>query len=128
MKEQERAQFILDGKPRNWRTLHYVLYTSLALISTRLIFRLIEFASGLDPSTNLIPYHEAYFMRLDTLPITHCDCADELCASWTCIARSGSEFPKGPTRKGKKAAKKEKRALKEKRKIKLKSDSTTDMA
>jgi RTA1 like protein len=138
MKQRERAHLILDGKPRNWRMLHYVLYASLALISTRIIFRLIEFASGLDPSKNPIPYHEAYFMCLDALPMFIAIALMNIVHPGRVLQGEGSEFPKGPTRKEKKAAKKakkeakraakeEKRALKEERKMKLKMGSDIEM-
>jgi hypothetical protein len=138
MKQQEREHVILDGKPRNWRMLHYVLYASLALISTRIIFRLVEFASGLDPSKNPIPYHEAYFMCLDALPMFIAIALMNIVHPGRVLQGEGSEFPKGPTRKEKKAAKKarkeatraakeEKRALKEERKMKLKTSSNIGM-
>ena len=46
--------------------LLYVIYMVLFLITLRIIFRLVEFASGLDSS---IPNHEAYQYCLDSLPM-----------------------------------------------------------
>ncbi|RAK77660.1 RTA1 domain-containing protein, partial [Aspergillus fijiensis CBS 313.89] len=46
--------------------LLYVLYTCLALITMRIIFRLCEYAQGLDSE---IPAHEAYQYCLDSLPM-----------------------------------------------------------
>ncbi|PWY79248.1 hypothetical protein BO70DRAFT_338439 [Aspergillus heteromorphus CBS 117.55] len=46
--------------------LLYVLYVCLALITMRIIFRLCEYAQGLDSS---IPQHEAYQYCLDSLPM-----------------------------------------------------------
>jgi hypothetical protein len=112
MNQRERIPQVLDDKPRNWRTLHYILYASLALISTRIIFRLIEFASGLDPSKNPIPYHEAYFMCLDTLPMFIAIVLMNIVHPGSVLQGEGSEFPKGPTRKEKKAAKKAKKEAK----------------
>ncbi|PWY73125.1 hypothetical protein BO94DRAFT_607609 [Aspergillus sclerotioniger CBS 115572] len=46
--------------------LLYVLYACLALITMRIIFRLCEYAQGLDSS---IPLHEAYQYCLDSVPM-----------------------------------------------------------
>ncbi|KAL8685111.1 MAG: hypothetical protein Q9218_007973 [Villophora microphyllina] len=46
--------------------LLYAQYTVLLLITIRIVFRLIEYASGLDSS---IPNHEAYQYVFDTLPM-----------------------------------------------------------
>ncbi|PYH97890.1 hypothetical protein BO71DRAFT_447590 [Aspergillus ellipticus CBS 707.79] len=46
--------------------LLYVLYACLALITMRIIFRLCEYAQGLNSS---IPLHEAYQYCLDSLPM-----------------------------------------------------------
>ena len=112
MNQREREPQVIDDKPRNWRTLHYILYASLALITTRIIFRLVEFASGLDPTKNPIPFHEAYFMCLDALPMFIAIALMNVVHPGSVLKGEGSEFPKGPTRKEKKAAKKEKKAAK----------------
>jgi hypothetical protein len=125
---------ILDGKPNNWRVLLYVLYASLTLITVRIIFRMVEFASGIDPSKNPIPYHEAYFMALDALPMFIAIALMNVVHPGRILQGEGSEFPKGPTRKEKKEAKRvkkeekrrvkeEKKALKEERKMKKKMGS-----
>ncbi|KAL8658486.1 MAG: hypothetical protein Q9202_007549 [Teloschistes flavicans] len=46
--------------------LLYAQYAVLVLITVRIVFRLIEYASGLDSS---IPNHEAYQYVFDTLPM-----------------------------------------------------------
>jgi hypothetical protein len=111
---------ILDGKPNNWRVLLYVLYASLTLITTRIIFRMIEFASGIDPSKNPIPFHEAYFLTLDALPMFIAIALMNIVHPARILQGEGSEFPKGPTRKEKKEAKRikkeEKRLAKEEKK------------
>ncbi|KAE9380241.1 hypothetical protein N431DRAFT_432526 [Stipitochalara longipes BDJ] len=131
MNQRERTPQVLDGKPRNWRALHYILYASLALISTRIIFRLIEFASGLDPAKNPIPYHEAYFMCLDALPMFIAIALMNIVHPGSVLQGEGSEFPKGPTRKEKKAAKRAKKeakkALKEERKMMKKNGTFIEM-
>jgi hypothetical protein len=112
MNQQERSRQILDRKPRNWRMLHYVLYASLALITTRIIFRLIEFSSGLDPAKNPIPYSEAYFMCLDALPMFIAIALMNIVHPGNVLHGEGSEFPKGPTRKEKKATRQAKKEAK----------------
>jgi hypothetical protein len=111
MRRLERSGQILD-RPRNWRTLLYILYASLALITTRIIFRLVEFAAGDDPSTNPIPFHEAYLMALDALPMFIALVLMNLVHPGRILAGEGSEFPKGPTRREKKEAKRMKKEAK----------------
>ena len=119
---------ILDETPKNWRMLLYVLYASLTLITTRIIFRLVEFASGIDPIKNPIPYHDAYFMALDALPMFVAIALMNVVHPGRILQGQKSEFLKGPTRKEKKEArrirkeqkkseKQEKKALREERKV-----------
>lgn len=126
---------LLDGKPNNWRVLLYVLYASLTLITTRIIFRMVEFSSGITSSKNPIPFHEAYFMCLDALPMFIAIALMNIVHPGRILQGEGSEFPKGPTRKEKKEAKRikkkakrlakeEKKALKEERKMKIKMGSS----
>ncbi|PVH87627.1 hypothetical protein DL98DRAFT_509848 [Cadophora sp. DSE1049] len=111
MRKHERSQGItsstqiLDGKPHNWRTLLYVLFAALVLITIRIIFRMVEFASGLDADKNPIPYHEAYFMALDALPMLVSGILFNVVHPGRVLRGEGSEFPKGPSRKEKKEAK-----------------------
>lgn len=46
--------------------LLYIVYAALALITIRIIFRLVEYSSGLDSQ---IPNHEAYMFILESLPM-----------------------------------------------------------
>ncbi|KAJ6008131.1 hypothetical protein N7540_012107 [Penicillium herquei] len=60
---------ILQQRRQDMKTallLLYVLYGVLALITLRIIFRLCEYAQGLDSQ---IPLHEAYQYSLDSLPM-----------------------------------------------------------
>lgn len=100
---------ILDGRPHNWARLLYVLFACLALITIRIIFRLIEFAKGLEPSHNAIPYHEAYFLVLDALPMLIAALLLIAVHPGRVLQGEGSEFPKGPSRKEKKEAKRVKK-------------------
>ncbi|KAH8698854.1 RTA1 like protein-domain-containing protein [Talaromyces proteolyticus] len=54
------------NKPRKAYLLLYTVYAELILITTRIIFRLCEFSSGLHST---IPNHEAYQYLLDSLPM-----------------------------------------------------------
>lgn len=103
-----RGPQILDGKPRNWRTLLYVLYAALALITTRIIFRMVEFASGLDPSKNPIPFHEVYFYVLDALPLLVACGLMNAVHPGRILVGEGSEFPR-VSRREKKARKSERK-------------------
>jgi len=111
MLKGERTRAILD-RPRSWRPLLYVMYTSLALITMRIIFRLVEFAAGMDPEKNPIPYHEAYFLVLDCLPMLICCILINVVHPGRVLVGENSEFPKGPTRKEKKAIKQAKKEAK----------------
>ncbi|KAI9763056.1 MAG: hypothetical protein M1840_000947 [Geoglossum simile] len=97
-----------------WKRLTWMLYAVLALISMRIIYRLIEYAPGIKPS-NPIPYHEAYTYGLDALPML-------LAITIMCAIHPGmflrgpdSVFPK-KTKAEKKAAKMEKKERKEEKK------------
>ena len=59
-------QAALFGKP-SWRPLLYALYTTLALITVRIIFRLVQYSAGILSS---IPTHEAYFYCFEALPMS----------------------------------------------------------
>ncbi|KAJ6486509.1 RTA1 like protein-domain-containing protein [Mycena vitilis] len=60
-----RKMLQLDG-PLDWKRPLYVMYTSLGLITIRIIFRLIEFSSGV---YSPITMHEAPFYCLEALPM-----------------------------------------------------------
>ncbi|KAM5347803.1 hypothetical protein ACJ41O_007627 [Fusarium nematophilum] len=65
------------GRPRqgvmalfksDWGMLLCALYFSLAMISVRIIYRLIEFSGGMEQDNPLIT-HEAYFYALEAVPM-----------------------------------------------------------
>ncbi|MCJ1391639.1 hypothetical protein MMC18_004504 [Xylographa bjoerkii] len=64
---EKRGELMGTGK-RRWRWLLFTLYASLALISVRIFFRLIEFSAGTG-SSNPLPYHEIYFYAFDVVPM-----------------------------------------------------------
>ncbi|KAI0132455.1 RTA1 like protein-domain-containing protein [Xylariales sp. AK1849] len=57
---------------RPWRASLIAIYISLMLITIRIVFRLHEFAGGLDPAKNPVPYHEWYFYIFDATPTWCC--------------------------------------------------------
>lgn len=132
----EEGQQILDGRPKNWRKLLYVMFAVLALITTRIIFRLVEFAAGLDASKNPIPYHEVYFLVLDALPMFIALVLFNVVHPGHVLVGEGSEFPrmsrkekkemKRIRKEEKKAAKEEKAALKRAKKEGLKIGSSME--
>ncbi|KAG9242112.1 RTA1 like protein-domain-containing protein [Calycina marina] len=91
----------LDDRPRNWQPLMYVMYVCLVLITIRIIFRLVEFAAGMDPTKNPIPFHEAYFLVLDCVPMLICCLLVNCVHPGRILVGENSEFPKSISRKEK---------------------------
>jgi hypothetical protein len=116
MKNQERSNItgdqVLDGRPSNWKPLLFTLFTSLVLITVRIIFRMVEFAAGDDPEKNRIPYTEAYLFALDALPMLLCVVLLNIIHPGRTLQGENSEFPKGHTRKEKKERKRARKAEK----------------
>lgn len=108
---------ILDGRPHNWRALLFALYASLALITARIIFRLVEFSAGIEPGDNPIPFHEAYQLCLDALPMLLAIGLMNAVHPGRYLKGEGSEFPKGPTRREKKELKRIKKEEKLEKKL-----------
>ncbi|CRK28120.1 hypothetical protein BN1708_004557 [Verticillium longisporum] len=52
----------------SWRPLLWALYVSLAMITTRIVFRLVEFSSGHEADNPLL-VREAYFYALEAAPM-----------------------------------------------------------
>jgi len=100
-----------SARPDNWGLLLYALYAVLALITTRIIYRMVEFSSGLDPAKNPVPFHEAYFYALDGLPMWAACVILNICHPGRVLKGEGSEFP-SLSRKEKKALKREKKEAK----------------
>ncbi|KAK4998615.1 hypothetical protein LTR66_002183 [Elasticomyces elasticus] len=55
-------------RERSWRPLLYALYSALAAITLRIIYRIVEFSRGTS-SSNPIPFHEEYAYALDAFPM-----------------------------------------------------------
>ncbi|KAF4630345.1 hypothetical protein G7Y89_g7791 [Cudoniella acicularis] len=100
---------ILDSRPTKWRLLLYVLFASLVLITIRIIYRLVEWTGGMDPTKNPIPFSEAYSFVLDALPMMLACYALNAVHPGTVLQGEGSEFP---ARKVVRAEKKMKRGMK----------------
>jgi RTA1 like protein len=110
------------GPLASWRWLLIVLLASLALITTRIIFRLVEFSSGLDPSVNPIPFTEAYFYVLDALPMVLAMVLINIVHPGRIMTGPDSEFPRltrAEKKELKRTRKAEKRVCKEAKLLKL---------
>ena len=104
-----------EHRKQSWRGLLYVLLACLALITTRIIYRLVEFASGINPDANPIPYHEWYFYAFDALPMFVAFSVMNAVHPGRVLVGPESEFPR-MSRKEKKVAKAEKKERKAKEK------------
>ncbi|KAF2264670.1 hypothetical protein CC78DRAFT_224277 [Lojkania enalia] len=106
----EKAQGLKQAE--TWRRLAYALYAVLLLITTRIIFRLVEFSAGIETS-NPLPYHEVYPLVLDAFPMLMAALILTVIHPGLVLKGPDSEFPPRKQRKAEKKAKKaEKKALK----------------
>jgi len=96
MRKHERTHG-LDGRPRNWGLILTTLYISLALISGRIIFRLVEYSSL--AKTNPLPSHEVYELTLDALPMFLVIALMNVFHPGRTLQGPGSEFPSKAQRK-----------------------------
>jgi hypothetical protein len=97
-----------------WKWLTYALYAALALISMRIIFRLIEFSAGADVS-NPLPYREIYPLVLDAFPMVTAITILTVIHPGMVLKGPESEFPSRKERKlVNKQRKADKKALKAK--------------
>ncbi|GAM86239.1 hypothetical protein ANO11243_042510 [Dothideomycetidae sp. 11243] len=85
----ERIRSLAMEKTR-WRPLIYALYSCLACITFRIIFRLIEFSAG-QGENNPLPHTERYFYILDGCPM--------LLAIFVWNANHPGRFMQGPDAK-----------------------------
>ncbi|KAI1374214.1 hypothetical protein F4677DRAFT_447539 [Hypoxylon crocopeplum] len=118
-------------KRRSWEPLQISLYVVLALVTTRIIYRIAEFAGGITPS-NTVPFHEEYSYALDCFPMM---LALLILAIWhprRTLVGPASEFPR-KSKAGRKKDKQERKAAKKQAKYGKKllktsedSDATVD--
>ncbi|KAK4941117.1 hypothetical protein LTR10_018917 [Elasticomyces elasticus] len=68
--QREMMKLERRGMPakKNWRFLLYTLYTTLGLITIRIIFRLVQFSAG-DTASNPLVSSEACFYILEAVPM-----------------------------------------------------------
>ncbi|KAI9795255.1 MAG: hypothetical protein M1833_007277 [Piccolia ochrophora] len=97
-----------------WRSLTWTLYVVLALITVRIIFRLVEYADGVDHS-NPLPNVEAYIYCLDALPMILAIALLNIVHAGRILVGPDSVFPK-LSRAEKKAKRQEKKNKKMQRK------------
>ena len=108
---QLEREGILELKGQlSWRPLLYTLYASLTLITVRIIFRLVQYASGF---LSTIPTHEAYFYALEALPMFLALLIMNITHPGRTLIGPDSEFP----RKTRQQKKEEKRIKKEQKRI-----------
>ena len=133
MLQLKKAAFAPTNK--KWQWLTYALYATLALITvstlkeyelyrlltsiiqTRIIYRLLEFSRGVDPSTNPLPFHEVYVLVLDAAPMLLAGIILSIIHPGMVLVGPESEFP---SRKEKKAMKKANKEAKKARKAEKK--------
>ncbi|MCJ1385194.1 hypothetical protein MMC17_008315 [Xylographa soralifera] len=96
---EKRGELVGTRKGR-WRQLLFTLYASLALISIRIFFRLIEFSAGTS-SSNPLPYHEIYFYAFDAVPMLLALTTMNIVHPGRVLVGPDSELPKMSWRKQK---------------------------
>ncbi|KAL1598963.1 hypothetical protein SLS60_008108 [Paraconiothyrium brasiliense] len=102
---------------KRWQWVTYALYAALALISMRIIFRLVEFSAGTGVD-NPLPYHEKYALALDAFPMTLAILILAVIHPGLALKGAESEFPSRKERKTeKKKIKAAKKAEKDERKM-----------
>jgi hypothetical protein len=69
----------------------------------------VEFSAGIDPNSNPLPFHEWYFYVFDATPMLFALTLMNLVHPGRILVGTGSEFPKGPSRKEKREAKRAKK-------------------
>jgi hypothetical protein len=114
-----------DLSPGAWKRVVYPLYASLALITLRIIFRLVEFSSGLhSPITGT----EVPFYVLEALPMWVALVLWNVWHPGKILVGPDSEFPtkSRAQKRGEKAEKKAEKALKKEEKAQKKRDKKMD--
>jgi hypothetical protein len=111
-----RGGEIITGAKPSWKPLLYALYASLGLITIRIIFRLVQYSSGVDGA---LVTHEAYIYCFEAAPMCLAIGLMNVIHPGRTLVGPDAEFPK-ITRKERKEAKRrkreEKKAIKEQKK------------
>ncbi|RMJ25836.1 RTA1 domain-containing protein [Aspergillus sp. HF37] len=113
-REKDGAEKTPHGGSMPWRWLFYTIYAALILISTRIIFRLVEFSQGITDA-NAIRRHEAYPYCLDALPMFTALVLLNVFHPGRVLCGPFSDFPR-LSRAEKKRLRQEKREMKDSRK------------
>ncbi|KAI9761959.1 MAG: hypothetical protein M4579_000742 [Chaenotheca gracillima] len=88
---QHKACRMDTGRSTNWKPLLCAVYAVLNLITTRIVYRIIEFANGV---WDYVPTHEAFFYCLDALPMFAALCVFLVWHPGKYLVGPDSEFPK----------------------------------
>ncbi|KAF1811861.1 hypothetical protein P152DRAFT_377881, partial [Eremomyces bilateralis CBS 781.70] len=97
-----------------WRALTWAMYVVLVLITVRIVFRIVEFSSGVSDDNPLLS-HEGFVLCLDALPMVLALLLTNVVHPGMVLRGPESEFTR-LTRKEKKALKMEKKEAKKARK------------
>jgi hypothetical protein len=68
MAEAENSRHINTPSKPGWKRMIFALYASLAAITARIIFRLVEFSGGVGPNNRII-HKEFFAYALDAMPM-----------------------------------------------------------
>ena len=111
---------IITGAKPNWKPLLYTLYASLACITIRIIFRLIQYASGVNGA---LVTHESYFYCFEAMPMLLAIGLMNFVHPGRILVGPESEFPK-LTKKEKREGKRRNKEEKQERKRKMELEMT----
>lgn len=100
----------LDAGKNGAKKLVWTLYVVLGLITVRIIFRLVEFSSGVE--NNILIENETFIYVFDAVPMVFAAGLLNVIHPGRYLVGEESEFPPGLTRKEKKALKAEKKERK----------------
>lgn len=77
---------------RYWVPLLYALYIALAMITVRIIYRLVEFSGGIEKG-NTLTTHEVYFYLLEAVPMLSAVTCFAVCHPGRFMNGPGSDMP-----------------------------------
>lgn len=108
-----RMQSIPNARPTKWEHLLRIIYSIYALITIRIVYRLVEYSDGFDGP---VPHTESYFYIFDSLMMLAAIVVFNIYHPGRVLIGPESEF-KRLTKAEKKQQKVEKKRLKEYRKV-----------
>jgi hypothetical protein len=104
-----------NPRTKPWRPVVAALFAALFLITFRIAFRIAEFARGIEPATNPLPFHEVYSYVFDAPPMMAALAVLALVHPAWVLRGAGSEFPGRKERK-------EERRVREEEKMRVKEE------